>query len=914
MPTLIILTLRLLRKSTIAILVAAISANAGTITVTNLSDSGAGSLRQAILGSASGDTIVFSVTGTINLTSGELSINHSLTITGPGAPWQLVINRSSSALFRIFYFDNGTWTLSNVTVSNGSDSVEGGGIYNGNGNLTLSNCVVSGNTAPLTGGGIYNKATLQTQNCTISGNTVTSSSSTDFIEGGGLYNSGTATLTSSTFNGNQTSPRGFGGGLHNDSGGTLTLHNCTLYQNTGYYGGAISNFGDTLTLRSCTFAKNMALGEDPDSNKSAGDCIYGGGASVGNCIFDNYGNICSGGAACDGSNFDGDGFTSAGYNLSTDDSGNYPNGFLTSTGDKFAPTSGLDPLGLRYNGGFTDTVAIVAGSPAIDAGNSFGLTTDQTGNSRTINNPGVPNVSDGTDIGAYESPADPLQANPYQLTVTTLTDHDDGICGQSDCTLREAIARAASVPLIGGNTTTNVSFAVTGTITLQSPLNLPGQVAVTGPGARMLTLSGGGATRIFVATAGTNQVSGLTINDGNVIDSNNHGETRQGGAVYNQADLTFESCTFIGNSVIGASNVNTSGNGGTGQGGAIFNAGSATLNLIGCTFVANFAEGSAGTQGGVETAGGTGGAGQGGAIFNDNDATLAISECTFTINSAIGGAAGGGGIAPPPAGGGNGSAGAIYNLGNMSVISATISGNTGSGGNGASTKFKQGPRGSGSGGVSSEGGQFGIANTIIAANSGNTVPDAEGAFESGHPNLIGIADQSSGWNSGSDQLGTASVPINPHLGPLQNNGGPTDTMALLNGSTAHDGGIVFSETTDQRGVARPDVLGTDIGAVQMNLLGGPDSDGDGMSDDFERFYGFNLNDPSDANIDSDGDGMTNLQEFQAGTNPRAANSRVAITSITRSGSAATIVFGLAVPSKTYRLERTTNLKAPVTWT
>src|SRR6476469_2715822 len=65
--------------------------------VTNLNDSGTGSLRDAIAISASGDTINFSVTGTITLTSDELSVNHNLNIIGPGAPSELIITRSSSA-------------------------------------------------------------------------------------------------------------------------------------------------------------------------------------------------------------------------------------------------------------------------------------------------------------------------------------------------------------------------------------------------------------------------------------------------------------------------------------------------------------------------------------------------------------------------------------------------------------------------------------------------------------------------------------------------------------------------------------------------------------------------------------------------------------------------------------------------
>ena len=58
---------------------------AATCTVTNTNDSGTGSLRDAIAMCSSGDTIVFSVTGTITLTSGELVIEKNLTIMGPGA-------------------------------------------------------------------------------------------------------------------------------------------------------------------------------------------------------------------------------------------------------------------------------------------------------------------------------------------------------------------------------------------------------------------------------------------------------------------------------------------------------------------------------------------------------------------------------------------------------------------------------------------------------------------------------------------------------------------------------------------------------------------------------------------------------------------------------------------------------------
>jgi len=93
-------------------------ADAATITVMNTNDSGAGSLRQALLDASDGDTIDFSVTGTILLTNGHLLVDKSVTVSGPGAD-QLAVNGNANG--RVFYIGSGkTVSISGLTITNGS--------------------------------------------------------------------------------------------------------------------------------------------------------------------------------------------------------------------------------------------------------------------------------------------------------------------------------------------------------------------------------------------------------------------------------------------------------------------------------------------------------------------------------------------------------------------------------------------------------------------------------------------------------------------------------------------------------------------------------------------------------------------------------------------------------------------------
>ena len=362
---------------------------AATLTVINTNDSGAGSLRQAIADAASGDTITFAVTGTILLTTGELTINKDLTIQGPGANL-LDVRRNAAAAFRIFTINSGkTVSIVGLTISNGS-AIEGGGIINF-GTLSLSRCVISGNAATVGGnggGGIQNRATLNVDQCTISGN------SAQFTGGGiAMINGGTAIITNSTISGNSTQRDG--GGLTAQGVNTaanVTLINCTVSGNTAAtVGGGILNVSSgastTVNLINCTIAGNNAPG-----GSGIGNFVNSSTATLtlkNSIVANNLGSaqFAKNAAAVT---------TSLGYNLVSDSS------LAPAAGDQLNTHPLLAPLG--NNGGPTQTHALLFGSPAIDKGLNSGQPTDQRGFARTVDFPSLANATggDGTDIGAFE--------------------------------------------------------------------------------------------------------------------------------------------------------------------------------------------------------------------------------------------------------------------------------------------------------------------------------------------------------------------------------------------------------------------------------------------------------------------------------------------------------------------------------
>jgi LPXTG-site transpeptidase (sortase) family protein len=257
-------------------------ARAATITVTNRNDSGAGSLRQAIATAAPGETIDFSVTGIITLSSGQLTIDKNLTITGPGESNLTISGGGSSRIFEIasgpydvnisgltiadgYIFgvgggmvntSTGAVLLENVTF-NANDAFEGSGLYNFSNNPTLINVTFTNNTAVHYGAGMYNANSNPTlDNVTFDNNWA------DW--GGGMANwSSSPTMTNVTFSGNYAEFEG--GGMHNHDS-SPTLSNVTFHNNTtGLNGGGMYNHTNSNPiLTNVTFDTNSAV-------------LYGGG-------------------------------------------------------------------------------------------------------------------------------------------------------------------------------------------------------------------------------------------------------------------------------------------------------------------------------------------------------------------------------------------------------------------------------------------------------------------------------------------------------------------------------------------------------------------------------------------------------------------------------------------------------------
>ena len=158
-------------------------------------------------------------------------------------------------------FNAGTLTLTSDSILNNTAGGFGGGVFNSNsGMLIMSNCRVMGNTTGSTGGGVWNNGSMTLSNSTIENNSGQwggGIGSSTFIAGGGP---GVATVTGSTIAYNTTTYGYSGGGGVDILGGTLTLSNDTIVNNTtaGSGGGVNVSNGGTLTLSNDTIAYNSA--------------------------------------------------------------------------------------------------------------------------------------------------------------------------------------------------------------------------------------------------------------------------------------------------------------------------------------------------------------------------------------------------------------------------------------------------------------------------------------------------------------------------------------------------------------------------------------------------------------------------------------------------------------------------------
>ncbi len=355
--------------------------------------------------------------------------------------------------------------------------------------------------------------------------------------------------------------------------------------------------------------------------------------------------------------------------------------------------------------------------------------------------------------------------------------------------------------------------------------------------------------------------------DGTIGDNNSTGGpgfSALGGGIFNSGTLTLDQCIVRNNTAQGGKGGDgalgvvdgTGGDGGSGNGGGIWSSGS--LTVFQSTIAGNNAYGGFGGDGANDEVndgyqgGSAGDAFGGGLSVGDNAAQTLIIESTIASNSVAGGAGGQGGfggqggnpltnMGDSGGGGGNGGVakgGAIFASSPLSLYNSTIAANQafgsggGRGGAGGGGTPNGVPGSDGYTGPAFAGGIWAPADdpggpglvtsvsTIIAQNT--SAPDRlAGEPDDGEIGFAGASNTLLEDGSGATGISSGSagnlVGLDPKLGPLQSNGGPTPTMALLPGSPALDAGSnPLTLTTDQRGFG-PRVVGpaADIGAYEF---------------------------------------------------------------------------------------------------
>jgi CSLREA domain-containing protein len=452
-----------------------------------------------------------------------------------------------------------------------------------------------------------------------------------------------------------------------------------------------------------------------------------------------------------------------------------------------------------------------------------------------------------------------LPAGPFATTfpVTKIAD-TSGNCVPNDCSLREAIEAANRKP--GAD---DVSVPAGTYLLFLGQLAVSDAVSIAGAGQENTVIDGRAADRVINIThpAGVVAISGVTIRNGyasspsspysqalgggircwtgaltltnsTVSDNTVAGNFSKGGGIYHNGDFALINSTVVDNTSSGSgggisssgkltlTNSTVSGNSAIRSGGGILNEGGNTM-LTNSTVSSNTSLGSAGgiliTVGNVTLTNSTvsgntalGGSGGGARFYSAND--IALTNSTVSGNTAHGD---GGGI----------DAYFYYGYGGLTLTNSTVSGNTSSYGNG--------------GGIAVESFYYTtdarLTNSTVTRNRANrggagihmrfadavfidTVVADNGAAR---PNCGGRPVDSRGHNLADDNSCELNAPgdlvvADAMLGPLANNGGPTDTHALLPGSPAIDAGRPGCPPpdTDQRGVVRPQGAACDIGSVE----------------------------------------------------------------------------------------------------
>lgn len=746
------------------------------------------SLREAIglaNGSISGgDTIafgsLFDTPQTIELSEQLPTIIDGVAITGPGALF-LTIDAGDGADnqfgtgdgFRVFNIDINNPFVTDVSVSGvtitGGDGPDGAGILLRSGNLSLTESEISGNSSSFGGGGVFFSINTSLE---IERSTVSDNNAAGF--GGGIIGDGTLSVLGSTISGNAAGRQGGGAWFNFRSGGSGTIVNSTISGNranslgSGEGGGGIRHLNGPLTIRSSTITDN-------NSNANGGGIVSGSG------VLNIQNSIVAGNTAPTNANVDG-----------------------TIVNNLFNFIGG-DPmlLPLAFRGGLTQTHAPAPNSSILENGDdSVPETSDQRGL------PFQRNAGAGVDIGAYEN----QEVGSLNLVVDTTLDENDGDYSAGDLSLREAIGLANGAASSVGHTITFSSlFDTPQEIKLAAELpRIVADLTITGPGADLLTIDAGHGADNQPNTQDGFRL--LNINDrvdNTVVDVTVSGVTLTGGdttggggAIENSESLQLIDSVVTGNSA--------------GTGGGIYNGGELVLTR------SAISGNRAGSGGGITSFGSLNGEtttlaidsstlsnnearGDGGALTIDTINYLTIKDSTVSGNKSGGS---GGGLATRastafitgstfsdneagyevPYGDG----GAIWSndklMGQvLTIANSTLTGNSAKRGgalfsfnghsNIQSSTIYQNSTQAGGAIRHIQGSTTSLTSTIVA--NGTMGGDLDGSF-SGSFNLIEDGSSLSSF--------TNSIMGAPLLGPLADNGGPTQTHALLPGSPAIDAG------------------------------------------------------------------------------------------------------------------------------